>query len=280
MDPEVAMSEDEPTLDQIERHSETTASPGVEAPAASGWVTQAPMSGPSFASRGPFLIVAWLIAAVPLVVAARLSQLSRGEDSSYALGYGMGTAFVLVAFAALATAIVGLVRDRHVGMSTLRSPLIPVLTLLIAVTWLVGQGIPVPVPTVDPASALRISGPYTIVEADAATTKTLQTTLASQDSVRSSVVRLIKGEDGSVTAIVVADMAISTDTDFAEFRRGLEDGAGHPAVVETIEGRQVSFVSSATASTAVWLEPPLALFVFGIDQPTARAVAQAILSAP
>jgi hypothetical protein len=273
------MSDDDQAHDQASPPPDTTAPSDVEATAASGWVIPAPMRGPSFASRGPFVIVAWLIAAVPLVVAGRLSQLSRGGDSPYALGYGMGTAFVLVIFAVLAAAIVGLVRDRRVGVSTFRSPLVPVLTLLIAVTWLVGQGVPVPVPTVDPASALRISGPYTIVEADAATTKTLQASLASQDSVRSSVVRLIKGDDGSVTALIVADMAVTADTDFAEFRRGLEDGAGHPAVVETIAGRQVAFVSSDTASGAVWLEPPLSLFVFGVDKPTTRAIVEAILNA-
>lgn len=256
---------------------------GPEAPV--GWVLPADSGSgsPGKASRG-VLILAWLLAGVAMLLLVALTARRLGPSpSAFESGQAVGTIVGPLLLAGLAAIILVRARSGRWSSDAIRSPAFPIAIMVLSALALTRTlGPAAAPPEVDPRSALRISGPFHLVEVETgdAAFAQLSAQLDTNEAIRSSIVRRVEGEDGSLSALVIVDLAIPADVDFDEFAKGVADGAGVPTRIETIGGTQVVLLERTGASSAVWVEAPLSLSVYGPDQATTRAIVEAILAGP
>jgi hypothetical protein len=285
-------------LDQIEQPrpeppNETQAPAGPPAtpavsptpsPPASYWLVPTTTgAGSAPAPSRAILAVAWLLAIVVVAFGALISIGTATGSDARRFGYAIGAFAAPFLFALILRA--GLVRvmrgrpDAPVGI--IRSPWVPLGALLLAGLNLIGNVATFAPPApVDPATALRVGSGYTLRETDPATQQQLAAEYGASDAFRSPfVIREVVGDDGSISFLFAVDGAIR-DADMTEAARGLGEGTGVPARVDTIGGEPVALAIGTEFAMASWIEEPLMVSVLASDEPTLRAVVGSVLATP
>ena len=150
----------------------------------------------------------------------------------------------------------------------------------LAVTFTSASGY-TPRPPADPTSALRVGSGYVLTEADPELAKQVKTQFAARADFPSGgiEIRQVEGADGSISLLMVADGALAPDTDPAEVARGMADAGGTNPRVDSIGGQPVAIISTSEQTVVSWVESPFLMMTISADEPTARAVAAAVLAA-
>jgi hypothetical protein len=132
---------------------------------------------------------------------------------------------------------------------------------------------------VDPATAVRFGPGFAFREADPAVARQVAQAFAEEDSSGAHVVREVVGDDGSVSVLLIADLGLR-EGDMEDAARGIAEGSGLEARVDTIAGERVASATSGNVAVGAWIEAPLMLAVYARDEVTLRAVITSILATP
>ena len=138
-----------------------------------------------------------------------------------------------------------------------------------------------PRPPADPTTALRVGSGYVLTQADPDLVEQIQSQFAARADFPSGgiEIRQVEGADGSISFLMVADGALAPDADPAEVARGMADAGGTTPRVDSIGGQPVAIISTSEEAFVSWVESPFLIMTIGADEPTARAVAAAVLAA-
>lgn len=265
--------------------SPTTASglPGGTVPSA--WVVgrsgEAAGNPRASRSRGARFVDAVLAVAAlgTMYIVSALAVVGRPElVGAERLGYRAGVVLMGVLIGLGARWLYLRRRDVARPVTRMLSPWLAVGALAVTFT---SAGAYTPRPPADPTTALRVGSGYVLTEADPELVKQVEAQFAAQADIPGGriEIRQVEGADGSLSFLMVADAALAPDSDPAEVARGMADAAGTDPRVDSIGGQPVAIISTSEQTLVGWIESPFLLVTIGADEPTARAVAAAVLAA-
>ncbi len=279
---EPTVGPDEPLTPGGQPHPYDANDPLATAPTVwSGWVAPATDDGTHsrrVSRRHPlrWLAFNWLTAGVLLAIAAWVARQASSGSDAYRLGRGIGLVVAAVLLAAGARWLVVRLRGARTDGRVLRSAWIPLGAALFAIVSAFGMlGARAPV---DPTVGLRISAPFSLVEATPALQTEIQRAVGGA-GYRSVSVREVRDDGITVGWLVAGDGNFSSD-DLDEAVRGFQDGSGLVPTREQVAGHDIALAASAETAIAIWLEPPLMMTVVAGDPESARVLVEAVLAAP
>jgi hypothetical protein len=227
-------------------------------------------------------IVLWAVALLFVGLFAGVRASAAEGTTAFRAG-GVVGAFVAPFLLAFALRWI-VVRLRHgrpdAPVGVVRSPWVPLGAIVIA--FVVGAGTlasAAPPVRVDPATAVRIGHGFSLRDADPAVAEQVAHAFAEEDSSGAHLVREVVGDDGSVSVLLIADLGLR-DGDMEDAARGIADGSGLEARVDTIAGERVALATSGDVAVGAWIEAPLMLAIYAPDEATLRAVITSILATP
>jgi hypothetical protein len=259
----------------------STPYPAEPGPTGGDWVG-ANADGPARPIGRGVRILLWLAALLFVGIFAGVRASAAEGTTAFRAGVVVG-AFVtpfLLAFA-FRWLVVRMRRGQPgAPVGVVRSPWVPLGAIVIAfvagASTLAAAAPPAPV---DPATAVRIGTGFTLRDADPAVADQVAKAFAEERSSGAHVVREVVGDDGSVSVLLVADLGLR-EGDMEDAARGIADGSGLEARVDTIAGERVALATSGDVAVGAWIEAPLMLAVYAPDEATLRAVITSILATP
>jgi hypothetical protein len=261
---------------------DSTSPPGDSTPPPNLWAA-APDSASPRGRRVP-LALAWGVALVIAGASALLAYRSGSGSEGYRLGLAVGSFVGPFLLALVLRAVFAWVRPGagSARRPTLRSAWIPIGATIIAGLALSGRIVSLaPAAPVDPASAMRISGPFSLQEASADTRQIAEAGLKGNRSIRAYEVREVVGDDGSLSLLVVVDGPLRDGVGSIEgVARGIESASGLTGTIESIRGTNVAVAVGETLSIGAWIEEPLGFYVYAVTPTRLHAIIEAILDAP
>lgn len=250
-------------------------------PAASqtGWAPPTGALPPASAGAKPapraMLALSWVIGLLFAGSGGWLAMRAAEGGTAYRWGVAFGatlTPFLLAAVLRFAYA-----KIRGGGRPILRSPWIPLGAALLAAVAAAGAiSSLAPGAPVDAATGMHVRTPFTLREADSATSQQIEQAVRKDPSVRSVAVREVVGGDGSVSVLMAAD-ARMREGGIDEIAKGMHDSSGLAPTIFTIGGEEVAIVAGPDGSIGTWVEAPLLFSVFAPDTATLHAVIEAVM---
>jgi hypothetical protein len=243
-----------------------------------GWAlpTGAPPSGSAGTkpARRATLAVSWVAGLLLAGFGGWLAMRAAEGGTAYRWGIAFGATFTPFLIAALLR--FAYVKLRGGGRPVLRSPWIPLGgALLAAVTAAGALSSLAPAAPVDATTGMHVRTPFTLREADSATSQQIEQAVRKDPSVRSVAVREVVGGDGSVSVLMAAD-ARMREGGIDEIAKGMQDSSGVEPTIFTIGGEEVAIVTGPQGSIGTWVEAPLLFSVFAPDTATLHAVIEAV----
>ena len=240
-----------------------------------------PTTGGAF--RRALTVLVWALAAAIVLGNALLVGRADGgaPGTPRFIGFVIGALAAPILLAAALRLILLVVRDRRrpTLKAILGSPWLPAATIVIAGLALVGSL--ATLRPIDPQSAIRIGGPFSLRPASAETLQIAEAGFRGDRTIRSYEVREVVGEDGSLSLLVVADGPLQDRVGAIEaVARGIESASGLTATFETIRERRVAIAVGETLSIGAWIEEPLGIYVYAVTPSRLHQIIEAILDAP
>jgi hypothetical protein len=228
-------------------------------------------------------VLVWALAAAIVLGNALVAGRAGGETAGTPrfIGFVIGALVVPIVIAAVLCLLVLVVRDRRrpTVATVLRSSWLPVATIVIAGAALVGNL--ATLRPIDPQSAIRIGGPFSLRPASAETLQIAEAGFKGDRTIGSYEVREVVGDDGSLSLLVVANGPLQDRVGAIEaVGRGIESASGLTATFETIRDRQVAIAVGETLSIGAWIEEPLGIYVYAVTPSRLHQIIEAILDAP
>src|SRR5215207_4516888 len=225
-------------------------------PPESGWVVPARDAPGRPPSRGVTVLM-WLAALLFAGFAAWLNVRAAEGSDGYRAGVAVGAFLAPFLFSAILRLVVTRIRWGRFDRAALRSHWVPLGAMVLVVLSTLGNldklALPAPV---EASTAMHVSAPFTLREADAATVAEVEGLLTQDVSIRSVAVRHVVGDDGSVSLLVAADGRLR-DGGISEVARGMATGPN--------------------GVIASWIDSPLLLSVYAVDLTTLRAVVESVI---
>jgi hypothetical protein len=240
-----------------------------------------PTTGGAF--RRALTVLVWALAAAIVLGYALLAARAGGgtPGTPRFIGFVIGALVAPVVIAAVLRFSLLVARDRRrpAVRAVLGSTWLPATAIVIAGLALVGNlGSLRPI---DPQSAIRIGGPFSLRPASAETLQIAEAGFKGDRTIGAYEVREVVGDDGSLSLMVVAEGPLQDRVGAIEaVGRGIESASGLTATYETIRDRQVAIVVGETLSIGAWIEQPLGIYVYAVTPSRLHQIIEAILDAP
>jgi len=219
----------------------------------------------------------WLAALLFAGFAAWLNVRAAEGSDGYRAGVAVGAFLAPFLFSAILRLVVTRIRWRRFDRAALRSHWVPLGAMVLVVLSTLGNldklALPAPV---EASTAMHVSAPFTLREADAATVAEVEGLLTQDVSIRSVAVRHVVGDDGSVSLLVAADGRLR-DGGISEVARGMATESGLVPTIESIAGEDVAVATGPNGVIASWIDSPLLLSVYAVDLTTLRAVVESVI---
>lgn len=279
------MDESRDPNDPSEPRPDATPDAGTPPPAPGGsrWESFDPAKGDGGAPRPPTRFsrvleaVAWIVGFLALLFFGRVYAILAGSRSitAYEAGRVAGTILFAVLVGIFVRWLVVKVRRR----GRLRSPWILVVASLVLLVGLGGRPIAarpaasgVPITTY-----LAIEPPYSLATPTAEETEEFKAALGKQaDAVE---VRRVIDTGELVGFLAIADMDTDSSVEFLQgIERGFEEDGGGQATQSVVGGKSAVVGTSSAWAAVIWVEPPHVLSVYGIDEESARVLAESVIA--
>jgi hypothetical protein len=281
-------SPDEPEIappDQPVALTEGVAPPAWSAsasPPGPAWV--APEPWPS--ARGAKFLAAlvWIAAGLLLAMAGWIAANGQEAASSpWRAGYVAGTVAGGLGIATVIRWVWLKLRRSPTGSATLASIWIPAISVFLAIGMLgttFARAVEPP-PPVDPATLFHVGAGYHLEPGDPATEEQFRRGFDG-DAVKPRALdsTSIVADDGSVGLLLVADMAVAdltSELSLMELMAGVGSDANPRR--ETVAGQSTMFAAAGGISIVGWIDAPLIVILYAVDDPTGRAMAESVIRA-